>query len=466
MTGNNIIELTPFRADLARALTRRGERLLAATDLAEEVAALEPLEAYYIIRELGMDQALPILRELDHEQMQACLDLDCWNRYDFSAENLEEWLAPFAGVDAETLAQTFLSLDYVLQLLFLTQSVTVYDPDTDQVPPEDEERETTARAMTPDGFYLLELKNPDQAFKVHPFALLDAMYQYDPAATHRLMSEIRVDLPTQIEEEALHFRSSRMEDLGFATPIEATALFSKPPTRQPLPRPQDPLDSAVTRLPSVYAAPLAETSLLQQGLSLVTDQKNLSRLQQELIWTINSAIMAYGEKPQDIEHITAIVTRVRDTISLGLELLLAQGEPPCQPGEAQAAAKAAELLEIWPMTDLFRHGYGATMVLQEAVRQALAEPGFAAWYNLADTEQSDEPADRLERAFVAGLMGRQPLRGGFDPGNAETVKAFTGLAEITAAQARLKRLVGHFIRIKRNVTPVKTGVTFFGDHSS
>jgi len=444
MTDSNIIELTPFRAGLARALTRRGERLLAATDLAEEVAALEPLEAYYIIRELGMDQALPILRVLDPEQMQACLDLDCWNRYDFSVESLEEWLAPFAAVDAETLAQTFFSLEYVLQLLFLTKSVTVYDPDADQIPPEDEERETTARAMTPDGFYLLELKNPDQAYKVHPFALLDAMYQYDPTATHRLMSEVRVDLPTQIEEEALHFRSSRMEDLGFATPAEAIALFSRPPSRKPLPRPQDPLDSAVTRLPSVYAAPLAETTLLQQGLSLVTDPKNLSRLQQELVWTINSAIMAYGEKPQDIEHITAIVTRVRDTISLGLESLLAKQEPPCQPDEVQAAAKAADLLEIWPMTDLFRHGYGATMVLQEEMRQALAEPGFAAWYNLADTEQSDEPADRLERAFVAALMGRHPLRGGFDPGNAETVRAFASLAEIAAAQARLKRLVGHF----------------------
>jgi hypothetical protein len=444
MTDSNIIELTPFRADLARALARRGERLLASADLAGEVAALEPLEAYYVIRELGLDQALPILRELSHEQLQACLDLDCWNRYDFASESLEEWLAPFAAVDAETLAQTFLFLDHVLQLLFLSRNVTVYDPDTDQVPPENEERETTARAMTPDGFYLLELKDPDLPFKVHPFALLDALYQYDPTATHRLLSEVRVDLPIQIEEEALRFRIGRMEDLGFAAPIEATALFSKPPSRRPMPRPHDPLDSAVTRLPSVYAAPLLETTLLQRALSLIIDQNSLSRLEQELVWTINSAIMAYGEKPQDIEHITAIVSRVRDTVSLGLESLLAQGEPPCPPDEAGAAAKAAELLEVWPMTDLFRHGYGATTVLQKEVRQAMAEPGFTAWYTLADTEQSDEPADRLERAFVAALLGRQPLRGGFDPGNADTVRAFAGLAEIAAARVRLKRLVEHF----------------------
>ncbi|MDG4474711.1 DUF6178 family protein [Thiovibrio frasassiensis] len=444
MTESNIIELTSFRADLARSLTRRGERLLVAADLADEVATLEPLEAYYIIRELGLDQALPILRELSHEQLQACLDLDCWTRYDFSVENLDEWLAPFAAIDPETLAQTFLSLDYVLQLLFLTQSVTVYDPDTDQVPPEDETRETTARAMTPDGFYLLELKNPEQTRKVHPFGLLDAMYQYDPTATHRLMSEVRVDLPTQIEEEALRFRSGRMQDLGFADPGEASTLFSKPPSRQPMPRPQEPLDSPVTRLPSVYAAPLLETTLLQRALTLVTDPQSLSRLQQELVWAINSAIIAYGEKPQDIEQITDTVKRVRDTISLGLESLLALQEPPCQREVAEAAAKAAELLEIWPMTDLFRHGYGATMVLQEEMRQAMAEPRFAEWYNLADTEQSDEPADRLERAFVAGLLKRQPLRGGFDPGNAETVRAFATLAEVSAAQVRLKRLVDHF----------------------
>ncbi|OGQ98828.1 MAG: hypothetical protein A2505_06790 [Deltaproteobacteria bacterium RIFOXYD12_FULL_55_16] len=441
MSPGNIIKLTPFRADLARALTRRGERLLIAPDLAEEVAALEPLEAYYIVRELGLDQALPILRELSHEQLQACLDLDCWNRYDFAVDSLDEWLAPFASIDAETLAETFLSLDYVLQLLFLTQTVTVYDPDTDQVPAEDEER-ATARAMTPDGFYLLELKMLDLALRIHPFALLDALYQYDPAATHRLMSEIRVDLPTQIEEEALRFRSGRMQDLGFATPDEAMALFSRPPSRQPLPRPKEPLDSAVTRLPSVYAAPLLETTLLQQALSLVTAPNSLARLEQELVWAINSAIMAYGEKPQDIEHITAMVIRVRDTISLGLESLLARQEPPCLANEA--ASNAAALLEIWPMTDLFRHGYRATAVLQEEVRQALAEPRLAEWYNLPDTEQSDEPADRLERAFIAALLGRQPLHGGFDPGKAENIRAFASLAEITAAQARLQRINSHF----------------------
>lgn len=69
MTENNIIELTPFRVDLTRALTRRGERLLAANDLAGEVAALEPLETYYIVREIGLEPALPVLRHRQRRQL-------------------------------------------------------------------------------------------------------------------------------------------------------------------------------------------------------------------------------------------------------------------------------------------------------------------------------------------------------------------------------------------------------------
>jgi hypothetical protein len=439
MTDNNIVELTPFRADVTRALARRGERLLAATDLAAEVAALDPLEAYHVVKEIGLDRALPVLLELGPEQLEACIDLDCWNRYDFAIDSFDKWLVAFSQDGPETLAKTFLSLDYVVQLLFLTQTVRVYDPDTDQVPQMDREN-AKLRAMTPDGFYLLELKT-EMVLKVHPFTLLDALYQYDPSAAHLLLSEVRVELPTQIEEEALRFRTGRMSDIGFATPDEAAVLFSRPAIRQPLPRPRKPMDSARTRLPSVYAGPLSATSLLQQALSLITDQEWLSSLEQEIVWTINSAIIAYGEKTDDIKRITDIAERVRDTISLGLESLLVKQDPGWTPDDA-AAAKASHLLDAWSTTDLFRHGFAATMGLQQEVRQALRDPRFSAWYNLPETEQSDEPEDRLERAFVTALLGHHPLRSGFDLANAENAKAFACLADINVAHVRLKRLVG------------------------
>jgi hypothetical protein len=98
------------------------------------------------------------------------------------------------------------------------------------------------------------------------------------------------------------------------------------------------------------------------------------------------------------------------------------------------------------MAELFRHGFGATLVLQKEVRQAMDEPRFRAWYDLADSRQSDEPGDRLERAFVAALLGHHPLRGGVDPAKAEAVKAFSCRAEIEVALARLHRLVARLGR--------------------
>ncbi len=441
MTDNKTVELTPFRADLARSLSRRGERILASADLADEVAALEPLEAYYMVREIGLDQALPILRELSPEQLAACVDLDCWNRYDFAIDNLDEWLTAFALAGPEALAIAFFSLDYVTQLLFLAQTVTVYDPDTDQVPPEDQGQDTP-RAATPDGFYLLDLKD-EIALKTHPFSLLDALYQYDPNEAHRLLSASRVDLPSQIEEEALRFRNGRMQDIGFAPPEEAASLFSRPATRPASPRLPKPLESAPSRLPSVYAGPLVATSLLQQALSLITDKEQLAGLEREIVWVINSAIIAYGEHARDVKQIINIAERVRDTVSLGMESLLAQ-EQEGLPNDA--AAKAAGLLEVWSITDLFRNGFAATMELQQEARRSLDRPQFRAWYDLTETNQSDEPGDRLERAFVTALLNRHPLYSGFNPAHAEEIKAFACRAEIAAAHVRLKKLVTRICR--------------------
>lgn len=442
MSDKKIIELTPFRVDLTRAMARRGERLLASTDLAAEVADLEPLEAYYIVREIGFDQALPILLELSQEQLEACVDLDGWNRYEFAADNLDDWLKAYALAGPQALARSFFSLSYVVQLLFLSQTVTVYDPDTDQIPPEDKEQETP-RVVTPDGFFTLELKT-ELALKIHPYTLLDALYQYDSAAAHQLLRGVRVDLSTQLEEEALRFRNDRMQDLGFAGPDKAAVLFSQPAAGQPLPgsRAQNPLDSGHIRLPSVYAEPLSATTLLERALSLITDQESLSRLEQEIVWAINSAIIAYGEKTQDIKQISDIAERVRDTISLGLEALLVQQEPNT-PLDGSAAVKASDLLDRWSITDLFRHGFAATMALQQEVQQALREPDFRGWFELADTEQSeqvDEMGDRLDRAFVSALHGQHPLCGGFDPADTGSVKAFACLADVKTAQVRLKQL--------------------------
>ena len=432
---NKITELTRFRADLTRALTRRGARLLEAVDQAGEVGALEPLEAYLIARELGLDHARPLLLHLTEDQLQACVDLSSWHHYEFQTTALGEWLAPFADEGATALAQTFFALDIEVQILFLAQTLVVYSFADDQIP--EDELEEKIRAMTPDSLYLLELKD-EESMPINPLGLVGALYQHDADGARRLISAVRWEMPSQIEEEALRIRSGRMHELGFVTPDEAAVLFT-PPRNQPPPRSLEPQECAVTRLPALYAQLLGESNLLVRALALITDPSHLCRLEQELVWAINTAIIAYGETPRDIEHVADIAMRVRDTISLGLESLLANDG--AEPHPSSDADLAVGLMKEWSMRDLFRHGYAATVPLQQEIKQALRLPHFHEWYNLPEMEQSDEPDDRLDRAFIRAQLGRHPLVGGFDPSATDRMRAFANLAEISAAQTRLQRLI-------------------------
>ncbi len=436
MTENNDIEKKRVVTDWQQALIQRSEGLLSATDFAEQVAGLASLDAYYIARDVGLGESLQLLLALSPEQLETCVDLDCWSCHDFAADSLDEWLTAFSLAGPEALAEAFFSLNYVVQLLYLAQTVLVFDPDTDEVPPEVEDG--PIRAMTPDGFYLLELKT-DLVMKLHPFSVLDSLYQYDLQATHALLSEVRVDLSMQIEDEALRLRNNRLLDLGFTPPDEARALFSYPSSK-PTGHGKI-LKDERSNMPLVYAQSEVEYGLFQQALALVTDQDFLSCVEQELVWTINTAIIAYGEKIQDTTQIAAIAKRVRDTISLGLESLLYQDDPELLLADC-APQKALDLLSIWDINDVFKHGFVATESLQLQVQKALKEPCFKSWFELETARQTEESGDLLERGFVAGLLLRHALSSGFDFSKPEATKAFSCLADVDVAKMRLKRLVG------------------------
>ena len=61
--------------------------------LARKVARLEPLEAYFIVKELGVSDAMPLLRFASAEQLQAIVDLDCWVEERPDPAELDAWLA-------------------------------------------------------------------------------------------------------------------------------------------------------------------------------------------------------------------------------------------------------------------------------------------------------------------------------------------------------------------------------------
>ena len=118
MSQNEKVSLARFRQDLSRSLSRRGKQLLESTNLAQAVSKLAPLETYFIVKELGIEDATPILLNASRTQIQTIIDLDCWTGDRPDPLDLDAWLAPFAALGKEALNLAFFTLDHELQIVF------------------------------------------------------------------------------------------------------------------------------------------------------------------------------------------------------------------------------------------------------------------------------------------------------------------------------------------------------------
>ncbi len=434
---DNVVTLSRFRGDIARALARRGKKIVESHNVAEQVVALQPLEAFFVAKEMGLEEAAPLLLHVTQEQLQACIDLDCWTKDSLAFEELDAWLGAFLSDGPEALAHAFGLLDHELQVLLLAHLVEVYDIRSDEVP---EYAEDVPRRSTPDGFFVV-FARPVGNCEVEPFALLSALYNHDMQDAGRLVTAAKWELVSTLEEEAFRFREGRLQDLGFIAPDEAAALFAPPPAQPPdaaiLQVPQAP-----QHLPALYASTLQTECLLAAAMGRVSDASLLDRLENEFLYLVNAAFVAYDENIGNIAHVARMAARVRDTVSLGMEHVLSPRGPLLFLNGEAVAADAAALLALWPLRALFAHGHKAVQPLQRAA-VALCHDPIAANFIASNLAADDDPR-YLDRAFLRHLAVSKPLMAGYDAHHPLATKAFGKKSELVAAQARLDTLRQEF----------------------
>lgn len=394
--------------------------------MAREVQQLEPLEAYFVVKELGVESATPLLRHVSKNQLQAFVDLDCWRGDHPEADELDAWLAPFAAEGSPVLARAFLSLDEELQVVFLARSLRIFAEREDEVP---DRAVGVSRKTTPDQFFVLEVPQKSDR-EVDLFVLVEALYAEDVNEAFRLLTAARWELLSPLEEQAHRFRQGRLEDLGFPPRDEALALLSPPPRQPRFPHGRG-APVVPTALPALYAGALETTSLLTAALAHIDDPTLLEALENEYVVCVNTAVVAFDESPYDLAHVRRVVRRVRDTVSIGLETLITAKE-----ASQSDSATAAGLLRQWSMSDLFRQGYAELQTLAEPAHRLANDPVIATWLAPVAVEEQDYGPDRLDREFLRGLLARFPEHGGFDPAQPTRRASFASREELGAAATR------------------------------
>lgn len=365
----NVVALSRWRALLARTSSarRRVELVLSDPRARELVPAIPAEDFYYLVKEVGLGDALPLLQLASAEQIQTCLDFEVWDRDRVDPDRTAPWLEALTNLPPGKLLATAEGLDFELLSYLFCRYARIYDRTEGEEPPEN-----TPHAVyeTPDSFFFVEFVTPSRQFAMLLERLLDSLYRADLSFPQRLLLDAKWGLPSELEETSYRWRTGRMADLGFFEYFEAIEVYApldpekaKQSLGEPTLLPYSvPRESAL--LPAPFAESLAEETFLGRVLASLASEEELSEATGALVTLFNRVLAADRADPGELEEVREAVRAARDTLSLGLEYL-AEGD----------LERAREILLRRPLVWIFRVGHSLTLELGRRAR-ALYERGI------------------------------------------------------------------------------------------
>lgn len=184
------------------------------------VKSLAPQELYRWMRDIGKEDAYPLLEFAEPEQLQALIDIDAWTRRELSVPRLLEWLDLALAVDSDTGGKLLTSQDDATLEWLFTGDVQVLPADTDVNTIPDE----LAFFTTPDFMYVVTVPHEHPLEERMP-QLLKLLWSADTDRARLLFQQAQFELHESTADEAERFRTARLNDLGFEPYDEAIAVF-------------------------------------------------------------------------------------------------------------------------------------------------------------------------------------------------------------------------------------------------
>jgi len=376
-------ELEEARAALAQARGRkRLDVILGARNPQALVRALPADELYLTIRDIGLADAAPLVQLASAHQFKVFLDLEAWRRDTFDPKKVLPWLrAARAGAQRDPRAEARWArkragLDAEVLLLVLRATVRMHDLEKDPDP----ELEGDHFMRTPEGKYILEFLVEGVEYAAIR-GLLDDLYAEDPFMASRLLASIEWDVPSELEESALRWRTGRLADLGHPTVEDALSWFARPP------RTPGHAAAAPARPPGFFLATLASGSLLDRAAARL-EPDDREAVEGEIVAAANAVLVADAVDPGDLEAVRGAFEAARGFLDLGLDRL-ASGDD----------ARAGEALATTSVKRIFQEGFGRVLELAWRARDLRRRAGEEARFGAPIDEALAELAGKRPRYF-------------------------------------------------------------------
>ncbi|BCG47762.1 hypothetical protein GEOBRER4_n2609 [Citrifermentans bremense] len=376
--------------------------LIIADPNAKRVAAtLEPQEFFWMVKEVGEADALELLQAASAEQCVFILDMETWDGWTFSEEQVHHWLEKFMEGGEPRVHELLQQLDFELLQLFLSREIEVGGGVGDQS--NDQER-LSEYDHTFDGVFMINFKNQKHSQLVGDF--LSMLIKLDNPLYTALMEGAKGDVDLELEEQCQRFRTGRLQDLGFPPLDEALSVYAR------VNPDQFQLEGGKELSPAGEGGQLVpvgadEGTFFSRALALAATPT----LFQELNYLVNSALVAEGKAFQEPEAMLEVLHRVSGYLNIALERLA--------PGDEQ---KAAGILASEQLKRLFQLGY--SLVLQLKFRA-----------------QELETADYATGKLLGGLKAKRPrFYRGLDPDGVDGYREFRDLSDLERTADMLNQL--------------------------
>ena len=387
---------------------KRLDALLEFPDSAGAVRRVPAEDLYLSIAEVGLDDASDIVQLASPSQFRTFVDLAGWRKDRLSPADVLAWVRSARGEDERAFLAKLQKLDLEVLEYVLRERVVVHD--LEEEPDANPEGFTVE---TPEGKYLLEIRAEGQELDAVR-QILDELFAQGPLEASRLLESIRWESTSELEEIAYRFRSARLADLGFPELYEALSIFAFADPAKLGPEAPPPSSSSV-----LAQAPPPARYLEAAFGGLAGDERAAQEAQLRRV--VNSALVAEGAEPGDLDAIRRVSELARDYLSLGLEFLT--GRSP---------DAAADAVRRFGFKKIFQVGFSLTLRLKFRVERMARGQLFSVDGALLLLPE--------EARAVSALRRKRPLRA-LKVEGAEPVP-FRSERELAEASALLDRAEG------------------------
>lgn len=320
------------------------------------VQSFNPEDLHILIKEIGTDDALPLIQMASDAQWEYMLDMESWSNDRLDLQAVAVWLRYLFLADADRFVKQALDDNLELVEVWLQHNIEVVIRDND----EDLSALSQDYFTIDDTFYVRVKPVADQFIPdsmgdldrtqfIRDF--LNRLADEDYAKYQGLLMESSALLGTEIEEELYRIKTGRLEEKGIPSFENALAIYTMLPLEQ-LPKRQT-LHSDFRLNPPILPDVLADNQ--PRPLPDLSPAKPTlaEEFAQEYATLVNSILVADQIKIDERQTMQQAVTKATDYLRIAFETL-----------EREQKLTPLQAANMYPAGRLFTFGFSQALRLK------------------------------------------------------------------------------------------------------